>query len=394
LPENYRDSIFNAQPGYVAGPYYEGEAYKMARLIDFVQVPDSVRARHILISLSVQRDEARAKVIADSLKTLIENGQSFEFLANTYSSDQSNKQIGGDLGWFSEGTMVKPFSDAVFSGKTGDILVVKTRFGYHVIKIEQQSPKVKKAEIAFMIRQVMPSDETYQTIYSEAVQFRADADNVKEFRDLYLKKNITPRFATDFAQDVKQLPGLEDSREIIRWAYENEENSISQIFDLNDMYIIAALTDVKLKGVAKMENVKTEIEIAIKKQKKLDKLKETVADKTSGASNIDDAATALNSEVRKAENVRFSNPYVNGAGLEPKIVALAFQLEPEKISEPVIGENSVFIIQVSDKNIPESPDVASAAFRLKYGIDSRAAFEGYEALKEKAGIEDKRIKFY
>ncbi len=394
LPEKIRDSIFNAQPGYVAGPYFDNEAYKLARLIDFVQVPDSVRARHILISLSVQRDEARAKAIADSLKTLIDNGQSFEMLANEYSADQSNKQIGGDLGWFTEGTMVKPFSDAAFSGKTGDVVVVKTRFGYHVIKIEDQSPRVKKADLAILIRQLMPSDETYQTIYSQAVQFRAEAKNLKEFRDLYAKENITPRFATDFAKDAKQLPGLEDSREIIRWAFENEKNSISQIFDLNDMYIVAALTDVKEKGVAKLERVRTEIEIAIRKQQKLEKLKETVAEKISSVNSIDDAAEALNTEVQKAEKVRFSNPYVNGSGLEPKVVALAFLVDQEKLSKPVIGENAVFVIQVSEKSIPETADITSAEFRLKYAIDSRAAFEGYEALKEKADIEDKRIKFY
>ncbi len=226
------------------------------------------------------------------------------------------------------------------------------------------------------------------------MQFRAEVNNPKEFRDLYVKENITPRFATDFARNTKQLPGLEDSREIIRWAYENSENSISQIFDLNDMYIVAALTSVKDKGAEKLDRVKTQIEIAIKKQKKLEKLKETFAEKTSGSDNIDDAAAALNVEVQKTESMRFSNPYINGVGLEPKVAAMALQMEPEKLSKPIIGENSVFLIQVSDKNIPESPDIASAEFRLKYGIDSRASFEGYEALKEKAGIEDKRIKFY
>jgi peptidyl-prolyl cis-trans isomerase D len=394
LPESYSDSIFNASPGYVAGPWFEDESYKLARLIGFEQVPDSVKARHILISQSVQRDEARTKAIADSLKTLIDRGQSFDALARHFSADQSNREIGGDLGWFKEGAMVKPFSDAAFQNNKGDVVVVKTRFGHHIIKIDDQSQRVKKAKVAFMIRQVIPSDETYQTIYSQAVQFRANANNLDQFRNLYAESKLTPRFATDFQKDSKTLPGLEESREIIRWAFENEENAISQIFDLNDKYVVAALTDVKEEGIADFENVKTEVEIAVKKEKKLSKLAENVNSKIAGVNDIQDAASALNSEVSEAQKVRFVNPYVSGVGLEPNVVAYAFNMDVNSLSKAVEGENGVFVLSITDKTVPEELDLASAEFRLKYGIESRVTFEGYEALKDAAGVDDKRIRFY
>jgi len=139
------DSVFSATPGFVAGPYFENGSYKLTRLIEFTNVPDSVRARHILISLSVQRDEIRAKEIADSLKMLIDKGADFNALARDFSSDDNNKNIGGDLGWFTEDRMVKPFTDACFNANTGDVKIAKTTYGYHVIKVESQSPKVKKA---------------------------------------------------------------------------------------------------------------------------------------------------------------------------------------------------------------------------------------------------------
>ena len=394
LPESIRDSIFDASPGFVAGPYYDQNSYKLARLLEFVYVPDSVRARHILISLSAQRDDARAKAIADSLKNLIDNGHDFASLALDYSADQSNRKIGGDLGWFKEGDMVKPFSDAVFNGNVGDVDVVKTRFGYHVIKIIAQSKKVKKAKLAILEREVIPSDETYQKIYSQAVEFRSKATSVKNFRDLCVEDNITPRFATDIKKNATDITGLDNSRELIRWAYENDENTISQIFDLTDKYVVAALTDVKKKGYAPLEDVKTEIEIKLTKEKKLDALASQINDKISGASTIDDAAVALNTTVSEASKVRFANPYVNGVGLEPAIVAKAFEMPENTLSGPVKGENGVFVMIVTNRTIPENPDIQSAEFRLKYAMQSRVAYEGYDALKENADIVDNRIKFY
>ncbi|MCB8995003.1 MAG: peptidylprolyl isomerase [Bacteroidales bacterium] len=388
------DSIFNAAPGFVAGPYFENGSYKLSRLIEFDNVPDSVRARHILISLSVQRDETRAKEIADSLKNLIVNGADFNTLARDFSADDNNKNIGGDLGWFTADRMVKPFSDACFTGKTGDLDVVKTKFGYHVIKIEAQSPRVKKAKVATLEREVLSSDETNQEIYSKAVDFTAKSTDLDKFRASYEAEKITPRFATDFGPNELALPGLESSREIIRWAYENEKGSVSHIFDLGDRYVVAALTDVKKKGFAPLESVKSEIETAIKKEKKMEILSSDIKSKLASATTIDQAASNLGLEVNEATKVRFTNPYVNPVGLEPVVVSEAFTMSQGQLSAPIIGANGVFVIQIINIDTPAQPDIASAEFRLKYGLRSRVAYEGYEALQDKADIVDERIKFF
>jgi peptidyl-prolyl cis-trans isomerase D len=388
------DSIFKASPGFVAGPYFENGSYKLTRLIEFTNVPDSVRARHILISLSVQRDEVRAKEIADSLKTQIEKGSDFNSLARDFSADENNKKIGGDLGWFTEDRMVKPFADACFAGKTGDLMVVKTQYGYHVIKIETQSEKVKKVKIAILDREVTSSDETNQEIYSRAVAFAAKSADLTKFRSSYEAEKITPRIATDFGPNENALPGLESSREIIRWAYENEKGKVSQIFDLSDRYVVAALTEVKKKGIAPLESVKAEIETALKKEKKMAKLAADMKNKIASASNIDAVASSLGKQTAEATKVRFSNPYVNTVGLEPVVVSKAFTMSTGQLSAPIIGANGVFVIQISNVAAPAQTDLASAEFRLKYGLNSRASYEGYEALQERAEIKDERIKFF
>ncbi|MGC9341821.1 MAG: hypothetical protein ACP5E3_03900, partial [Bacteroidales bacterium] len=207
-------------------------------------------------------------------------------------------------------------------------------------------------------------------------------------------KDLSPRFATDFQKNSKELPGLENSREIIRWSFENEEGTVSQIFDLSDKYVVAALTDVKEKGFADFESVRNEIEIAVSKQKKLEKVLEDTRPKIADMTDIMDVADALNLQTQQAEKVRLSNPYVNPIGLEPAVAVRAINLETGELSEPFIGENAVFIIQVNEKEIPEDMDIASAEFRLKYMMESRVMYEGYEALRERADIEDNRINFY
>jgi peptidyl-prolyl cis-trans isomerase D len=388
------DSIFEGKPGFVAGPYFENGSYKLARIIEFTNVPDSVKARHILISLSVQRDETRAKEIADSLKTLIDRGADFNLLARDFSADENNKKIGGDLGWFTEARMVKPFADASFSGNTGDVMVVKTSYGYHVVKIEAQSPRVRKAKIAFLEREVVSSDQTNQEIYSKAVAFAAKSTDLAKFRSEYQTERITPRFATDFGPNELTLSGLESSREIIRWAFENEKGAISQIFDLSDRYVVAALADVKLKGFAPMESVKVQIETALKKEKKMAKLASEMKSKIASASNIEDVAVALGKQTAEAQKVRFVNPYVDPIGAEPVVVSNALNLNVGQLSAPIIGANGVFVIQVKNTAPPVSVDLATSEFRLKYGLNSRVAYEGYEALQVKAEIKDNRIKFF
>jgi len=116
--------------------------------------------------------------------------------------------------------------------------------------------------------------------------------------------------------------------------------------------------------------------------------------KIASSSTIEDAAAALGKQTDEAMKVRFSNPYVNNVGLEPMIVSKAFGMSTGQLSQPIIGANGVFIIQINSVNVPENSDLASAEFRLKYGLSSRASYEGYEALQEKAEIKDERIKFF
>ncbi len=110
----------------------------------FFQKPEQIKARHILIKLDPKADMIQKVQAQEKLKKVQEElkaGKDFAELAKTFSEGPSNVK-GGDLGYFSRGQMVKPFEEAAFSLKVGEVSdVVETRFGYHIIKVYDKKPK-------------------------------------------------------------------------------------------------------------------------------------------------------------------------------------------------------------------------------------------------------------
>jgi peptidyl-prolyl cis-trans isomerase D len=96
------------------------------------------RARHILIAVDQDTDEASAAKLAGELRARLDKGEDFAALAREYSDDPGSAASGGELGWASKGTYVAPFEEALFAASVGDITQpVKTDFGYHIIQLEE-----------------------------------------------------------------------------------------------------------------------------------------------------------------------------------------------------------------------------------------------------------------
>ena len=149
---------------------------------------------------------------ADSLIKLIKSGTSFEALALANSDDKGSAQIGGDLGWFTEGRMVLPFNDACFSGKKGDIKIAETTFGIHIIEILAQSKNSRKYNIGIIDRKILAGSQTIQKVYSEASQFAGTNNTYEKFTKAIAEKGLNKRVANDIAPQQKTLPGLDKSK--------------------------------------------------------------------------------------------------------------------------------------------------------------------------------------
>jgi peptidyl-prolyl cis-trans isomerase D len=401
LPEDINTWIFeiDAEVGDIFGPYFENEAYKLAKLHAREMMPDSVEARHILLQVNTQQELAAKQALADSLKTAIENGSDFAELAQEYSTDQGSAIQGGDLGWFSRGQMVQPFEQAAFNNNVNEVTIAASQFGIHIIQTTDKGKLVPQVQVAYLVRNVVPSTQTYQNVYTKASEFAGNNTNKKDFDAAVAEQQLNKRVAT-VSENQRRVTGLENARSLVRAAYEAKVGDLlkdpqgSTIFDLGDDFVIATLTAATDEGVASFDEVKERVELAVIREKKAELLKEKARAVLEGNTDLDAIANELDAEVRSANNINFNSIQVPGAGMEPAVIGTAWTLEPNRISQPVAGVNGVYILKVTSVNQGTDQNVESEQMRMAQNLTFRATSQAFNAHREVTEIEDKRSKFY
>lgn len=394
LSDEINNFMFNARVGDVYGPYFENGAYKIARLAEINFLPDSVRARHILIQPSEILSQEQAKVKADSLLNLIKRGANFDLLAIEHSTDNGSRFNGGDLGWFPEGMMVKPFNDACFAARKGDKFLVETQFGYHVIELTDRAADVKKVQVAVLTREVEPSTATYQRIFMQASSFAGANSTYEKFQSAVVEAGLSKRIANNLLPADNRIAGLESPREMIRWAFNSKQHSVSQVFEISNKFVVATVSKVREKGTKPLADVKNDIELILRKDKKAEIIRAELMNEKNAGSSMEQIALKRNLNIESALEISFSSFSIPNAGIEPKVIAYASSFEEGRISEPIAGENGVFLIRVTNIEAPEAADYTMEKSRLRNNFASRVGFEAYEALKKIADIKDNRSKFF
>jgi len=396
LTSPYDSIFFNAKPGFIYGPYIENEVYKLAKIVSFKEMPDSISASHILISPNEKRTKEQAKILSDSIKNVLDKGGDFAALAMQYSDDKGSSSKGGDLSWFKPGMMVKPFEEAAFGAKKNEIVTAETQFGYHIIKVTDASSSSNKAQIAFIEWKIEPSTETYQTVKTKVYQFAGYNTTKDKFNAAITKENINKRVANNLRPNDKNIAGIESPREIIRWAFKEEtkKDEISQPFEFTDKFVIAELTEIREKGTAEMNQIKDQLTTLVKKEKKADKFISEMKPQVALGS-IDLIAQKLNVTAADAPNINFNSFSLPGMGIEPNVIAASTCYDRNKISPPIKGNNGVFIISVVDKiKAPQPLDVKTAKLQLSGEVQSRVDYQAFEALKKVADVKDYRYFWY
>lgn len=388
------DTLFNAPVGTVVGPYMEGNMFKLSKLSGVKMMPDSVKARHILIK-PINGDIAKAKAKADSLKKVISSGQKFDLIAQTNSEDPGSAVKGGDLGWFKEGMMVKPFNDACFFGKVGELVTVESQFGIHLIELMAKGPETKRILIASVQRNINPGSSTFQTYFTKASEF-AGKNNTKELFEKAVKTEKLNKQTAMYLRDLdRTVNGMENSRELVRWAYKAEKGDVSKVFEFGNKYVVAMLISIKEKGTLPLDEVKEQVEIEAKKEKKAEQFIAKIQKSMPGCTMLDQVAERTKLTVEPANGQNFANPSLPTAGREPELFGQVVALKKGALFGPFKGENGVYVVQMDDKvPAPEVKELKAIVDGLLPSLANRADYAMFEALKDKAEIVDNRINFY
>ncbi|BDX37198.1 peptidylprolyl isomerase [Tenuifilaceae bacterium CYCD] len=394
LPAEFGSWALNTSVGDVKGPVFDGNSYKVARLVDVKMMPDSVKARHILVSPKgqSQQDYNNAKSQADSLLSILKRGGNWNDIASRFSNDPGSKDKGGDLGWFPSGVMEQSFDEACFSNKKGEINVVETRYGFHIIEVTERGKESKKAQVAILERKVVPSSHTTQLIYAKAAEFAGMNKTHDKFVAAANAQKLTTRYANNLLQNDRNIAGLESPREMIRWAFKNEKGTVSTVFEFGDLYVVGVITNIREEGIAPLKQVSDDVKVKVIREKKAEILSKKVKDAMKSG-NIADVARSLNSTVERAEKVSFSSYTLPSAGIEPAVIGTATTVAEGKLSGPIKGNAGVYVLAVT-ASTKEDGDLNSEKFRLSNMYQSRAYYEAFEALKTNANISDKRYNFY
>ena len=383
LSSTLQDFVQDAGEGDVYGPYTEKETFKLSRIVAVKQLPDSVKARHILV---------KEPALADSLFALVKSGADFAKVARENSLDQGSAINGGDLGWFVEGQMVKPFNDACLESRKGAIVKVESQFGIHIINVQDKSIPVTKYNIATLERNVNYSTATNQKVYAQAAKFASINNSLDKFDAALTADNLVKRYGRSLKENDRNVNNLKSSREMVRWAFKAETNDMSPIFEFGDEYVIAFLTGVKEEGFQSVAAVKGSIERELRIKKKAALLIAELNGKKQG-DDINALADAIDSEVMSANQIDFGAFQVPGAGVEPALVALATKSNKGELSTAVAGNNGVYIVKVNNV-ISNTPDIDAEKAQLMQSAALKVDYQAAAVIRSKAVIEDSRSKFF
>lgn len=395
LSVKFADTLMALSKGSMFGPYKDGNFYKVSKMMG--RKPNgSVKASHILISyegaqnaspeVTRSKEEAEKKA-KELLREAKQNEAIFTQLARD-NSDGPSAPRGGDLGYFQEGVMVEAFNDFAFKKPTGTIDLVETDFGFHVVKIDDKQDIV---QIATLARELEPSDETVNTLFTKATKFEMDAIADKDFAATAKVNNYMVRPVNKIKAMDENLPGLSAQRAIVQWAF-NDGTKLGEVkrFNINNGYAVVQLTGKYNEGLMAAEDASVLVLPKIRKEKKAAQII-----KANKGKSMDDFAKDNNVVASTASALTMKSPTIPGAGAEAYVVGTAFALDQGVTSDLLEGQTGVYMVTVTKKEeAPNLDNYSTYANNLQAAAAGRVDFSVYNALKDASEIKDKRADFY
>lgn len=395
LPAVAKDTLMNLNVNDYFGPYKDGEYFKLSKVIAIKQLPDTVNVRHILVPFAgasnagpdVTRTVDEAKKMADSILAKIKSGTKFMDLLEL-SSDKVSNENDGELEFAYNAGMAPEFKAYSFDNKTGDIDVVGTSFGFHIIEILEQKSFNKAIKVATLADKIEPSEETLNEVFNKMSKFEI-AIKDGDFNALAAERELTVKPIT-FKELDENIPGLGSQREVVRWAFdEDTDTGEYKNFSISGFgFIVAKLVEKRPEGLMSVENASITAIPEIRKEKKAEMIRSKIT-----ATSVDDIAKNNGQSPRTAAALTIKNTTLSGAGVEPKVVGAAFGLAQGATSKPIDGEKGVYVIEVTKVNEATKLDNYAAIInRLNSQRKNIVQGKVYQALEKAADIEDNRAK--
>jgi peptidyl-prolyl cis-trans isomerase D len=395
LPAVAKDTLIKLSAGDYYGPYKDGEFFKLSKVVATKQLADTVKVRHILIPFvggqradpSVTKTPEQAQKTADSILAKINAGTKFMDLLEL-SSDKVSNEKDGEIEFAYNAGMAAEFKSFAFDNKEGDIEVVGTSFGYHVIEVLEQKSFNKTIQLATLADRIEPSDETLSNVFNKMSKFEISVKD-GDFNELAKERKLIVKPIT-FKELDENMPGLGSQREVVRWAFDDDTDTGDfKNFPISNFgFIVAKVVEKREKGLMGVEEASITALPEIRKEKKAKMIREKIT-----ATTLADISKNQGQSPRTAAALTIKNTTLSGAGVEPKVVGAAFGLAEGAVSKPIDGQKGVYVIEVTKINEATKLDNYTAIMnRLSTERRNTAQSKAYQALEKAADIEDNRAK--
>lgn len=390
------DSIISSPVGTFIGPYTDNDNIVLSYIAGRKMVPDSISASRIILAYQSVDDIATKKALSEEIVADIKSGKaSFADKAREFSDDPSTKNIGGDMGYFSQGMVEAELNQKLFyEMSVGQIETIESENGVYIIqKTGQSTPKLATRVVDFA-SDLIASDETAKKIFNKANQFWQESRTVEEF-DENMKTQKALKNLTIYTKDIK-VGDLPDTRSIVAWAFKDAKAGEVNFFDLADMYAVVKVVAKNEKGLASLNEVKAEVQAILLAEKQAEAIKDKLAKNNSGS--LEEIAQKVNGKVETDVNVLYSNSYIDRIGYEPKLVGAIFGTAVGQKSSPISGDNGVYIVQatsIADASKPTDDNLKMYKLQLFKQNASQLSFENiFESALKNTKVDDRRYSIY
>ena len=364
-----------------------------SKKVEFVYVPD------VASDIDVNNIRTNLEQLKDGFNQLNQITNSTEYVEGFSSVKDYSEfiDIYSEVAWDSiyktKQELSSDFSDILYGLNVGQVFGPYQDGNFYKITRmidKKRDGNLNKVLLADVAIEIIPSNESSNENFRKASQVEFDANNGLSLNqsDASLQINTFESFE-DFDEG---LPGIINSRQVIKWMYD-DDSRVGDVrrFTLNDGYIVAKIIEFNKTRLPDIEDVRNEISQILIQNKKYDFLK----NKYKSTLNIDTIAEENNLEVENASAVTQYDPILVGAGVEPYIIGSSFSLEPDEISKLLKGNNGVYIIRLLSKEIAEEINLGQAISNsLSDREIERISTLIPEVLESKAEIVDNRSFYY
>ena len=359
--------------------------------IEQYTTPEQVRASHILLKTE-GKDDAAVKAKAEEILKQAKAGADFADLAKKNSEDEQSAKNGGDLDYFGRGRMVPEFDQAVFAMQKGQISdLVKTQYGYHIIKLEDKKSATTKPLAD--VRQQITDQLAYERAQAQAADLAQKLEGqIRRPGDLDAvgKANGLPVQESGFFARDEPILGLGPAPEATNRAFDMKPGEVSGALRASRGFVFETLVTKQDPYVPKIEEVKERVRDEVIKQKARDASKQKAAEiaaKLKSAPDFEKAAKAAGLEAKTTELITRDSP-IPDLGVAPAVEDAAFKMPQGAVSEAIPTDNGTAVIKVIEKKEVTADEWTGAKDRFREELlsDRRNRFFGSYMAKAKKNM--------